>query len=99
MYYIGQKVNKRSDIKFSIVIPCYNRQDLVRSAIDSAIAQGRDDFEILVIDDGSEDSSWLSIRSYGSNVRAVSIKNGGVARARNIGIQMSAGTHIIFRSL
>lgn len=79
----------------SIVIPCYNRENLIGSTIDSAIANG-EGAEIIVIDDGSTDSSWQRIVSYGNVIRSYRIPNGGVSTARNFGLSKATGQYIKF---
>lgn len=80
----------------SIVLPCYNGEAYVESAIDSALAQTYSEVEIIVVDDGSTDSSWDRIRSYGTHVRAVTGPNQGGCAARNRGIEMSRGGWVQF---
>jgi glycosyltransferase involved in cell wall biosynthesis len=55
-----------------------------------------DDFEVLVVDDGSVDSTPSVARRFGSRVRCISTPNGGVSRARNVGIEASSGRYIAF---
>ena len=50
--------------KVSVVIPLYNREKYVRSAVDSILSQTFSDFELLVIDDGSTDGSIAVVQSY-----------------------------------
>ena len=50
--------------KVSVVIPLYNREKYVRSAVDSILSQTFSDFELLVIDDGSTDESIAVVQSY-----------------------------------
>ena len=82
-------------VRVSIVIPCYNRAALVGDAIASAVEHG-DGAEIIVIDDGSTDTSWERISSFGERVRGLRIANGGVSAARNFGVSQASGTHIKF---
>jgi glycosyltransferase involved in cell wall biosynthesis len=78
----------------SIVIPCFNRETLVGRAIESALAQGPN-IEIIVIDDGSTDSSPTKIASY-PNVRSVRISNSGPSAARNLGLELATGQFVRF---
>jgi glycosyltransferase involved in cell wall biosynthesis len=82
--------------KVSVVIPVHNRADLVREAIDSVLDQTYNDFEIVVIDDGSTDESPAVLQSYGGKIRVLSQSNSGQGLARNAGIIASAGVYIAF---
>jgi glycosyltransferase involved in cell wall biosynthesis len=82
-------------VKVSIVIPCYNRAELIGAAIESALHNG-DGAEVIVVDDGSTDASWDRIRSFGERVRGLRIPNGGVSAARNIGFNRASGDFIKF---
>lgn len=80
-------------LRISVVIPVYNGSSFLRQAIDSALSQTFSPCEILVINDGSNDSGATEsiARSYGDNVRYFSKPNGGVASALNLGIQKMGG--------
>jgi glycosyltransferase involved in cell wall biosynthesis len=78
----------------SIIIPCYNGEQFIREAIDSALAQTYPHTEIIVIDDGSVDCSKEIILRY--PVRYFYSHRKGVSAARNRGIQESLGEYIIF---
>ncbi|MFZ0429564.1 MAG: glycosyltransferase [Acidobacteriota bacterium] len=81
----------------SIVIPTFNRVSRVQEAVESVRAQSYRDWELLVIDDGSEDGTEAAIRSIeDSRVRYVRVSHGGVSRARNIGIRLSRFPWICF---
>ena len=82
---------------FSVVIPLYNRADIVRDTIRSVQAQDWQDFEIVVIDDGSRDDPRPLIESLGDpRVRYIRQANAGGGAARNRGIQEARGRHIAF---
>jgi glycosyltransferase involved in cell wall biosynthesis len=80
----------------SVVIPAYNAAWCVPRAIDSVLAQTCQDFEVLVIDDGSRDATGEIAAAYGSPVRVVSKSNGGLSSARNTGIRMARGALVAF---
>ncbi len=80
----------------SIIIPCYNRKLFIADAIDSALRHNCDNQEVIVIDDGSTDGSWDEIAKFADKVKAVRTENGGVAKARNMGIRLSSAKYIIF---
>lgn len=85
--------------KISVVIPTYNRRELVRLAIDSVLAQTWGNLEVIVVDDGSTDTTGAAIRDlYGTDprVRYVWQKNAERAVARNTGIKIARGDWIAF---
>jgi glycosyltransferase involved in cell wall biosynthesis len=78
----------------SVIIPCYNQARFLAEALDSVIAQGGRT-EIVVVDDGSTDGTDAVARRYPS-VRYLWRKNGGLAAARNTGLQASTGSLVVF---
>jgi len=83
----------------SVVIPVYNVELYLRQCIDSVLAQTYNDFEVLLIDDGSTDESGVICDEYGlkdSRVRVIHKTNGGLSSARNCGIDNARGEWIIF---
>jgi GT2 family glycosyltransferase len=78
----------------SIIIPCFNRQDLIACAIESALHEGPDT-EVIVVDDGSTDESWQVISTF-TNIRSVRTSNRGLSAARNLGLAMAQGEFIRF---
>jgi glycosyltransferase involved in cell wall biosynthesis len=79
--------------RVSIVIPVYNGANYLRQAIDSALAQTSDDYEVIVVNDGSRDGGATAeiARSYGDRIRYVEKENGGVSSALNRGIAEMRG--------
>lgn len=80
----------------SVIIPTYNRVNLVVQAVDSVLAQTCKEFELIVVDDGSTDNTREVIAGYGDRVRYVYQDNAGVYAARNHGIGLSTGSFIAF---
>jgi glycosyltransferase involved in cell wall biosynthesis len=80
----------------SVVIPTWNRAKMVREAIDSVLSQSYKDFEIIVVDDGSDDGTRAELDSYGRAVRVVSQGRAGPAAARNTGAGSSRGKYLAF---
>jgi glycosyltransferase involved in cell wall biosynthesis len=80
----------------SVIIPTYNREQLVRTAIDSVLQQSYPDTEIVIIDDGSTDATRDSVAGYGDRVRYFHQENRGIAGARNAGIRAARGSYIAF---
>lgn len=82
----------------SVIIPTYNRGALVREAVASVRAQrGMDDYEVIVVDDGSTDATATALHcEFGDTIRVLRTENRGVAAARNCGVAASSGTLIAF---
>lgn len=82
----------------SVVIPAYNCARWVGQSIESALTQtiGAAQVEVIVLDDGSTDETPEVVRSYRDAVRFVQLHHGGVANARNTGIEMARGRLIAF---
>ena len=81
----------------SIIMPLYNKVKFVARAIDSALAQTWQDFEIVVIDDGSTDGSPEIVRAYTDpRVRLIQQPNAGPGAARNRGVKESSSKYVAF---
>ena len=84
-------------MKFSVVIPLYNKAHYIESTIRSVLRQTCQDFELIVVDDGSGDNSLELARKYESDrVRVIAQENQGVSVARNTGIENARGKFIAF---
>ena len=84
-------------MKFSVVIPLYNKANYIENTIRSVLDQTCDDYELIVVDDGSSDNSLALARKYESDrVRVIAQANQGVSVARNTGIENARGTFIAF---
>ncbi|MEO8300912.1 MAG: glycosyltransferase [Rhizomicrobium sp.] len=80
---------------FSVIIPVYNRATALRAAIESVRAQSCRDFEIVVVDDGSQDDPRSVAESFqDSRIRFISQPNGGGGKARNTAIDQARGRFI-----
>ena len=85
--------------KISVIIPVYNAEKYLYRCIDSVLAQTYQDFELLLIDDGSKDSSGAICDEYAAKdarVRVFHKENGGVSSARNVGLDHARGEWITF---
>lgn len=86
--------------KLSIVIPVYRVQDYLPACLDSAILPGREDYEIIVVDDGSPDRSGEIAEEYARRhpglIRVLHQPNGGLGAARNTGIEAAKGEYLLF---
>ncbi len=84
-------------IDISIIIPTYNRAQLLPRAISSCLEQSLDDIEIIVVDDGSTDNTNNVVNSLSEKVNYVKLnRNGGAQQARNKGIDIAKGEYLKF---
>lgn len=84
-------------MKYSVVIPLYNKQRYIKSTLQSVLAQTYTDYEVIVVDDGSTDASLQEAeRMQSDKIRVLHQENQGVAVARNTGIENAAGEYIAF---
>ncbi|MES2831330.1 MAG: glycosyltransferase family 2 protein [Pseudomonadota bacterium] len=79
---------------FSLVIPTFNRADLIGETIESALSQSLPFSEILVIDDGSTDHTWQVLAGFGDRIKTIRTANQGVQAARNTGVEAAQGEYI-----
>lgn len=83
----------------SIIVAIYNIEDYLVRCLDSILAQTYDNLEILLVDDGSTDSSGEICDTYArkdERIRVIHKKNGGLSDARNAGLEVAAGAYIGF---
>ncbi len=81
----------------SVIIPLYNRQNLIARAIDSVLCQDYHDFELIVVDDGSDDNAGCVVKAFSDDrIRYVRQDNRGVSSARNHGVKLSKYDYIAF---
>ncbi len=80
----------------SVIIPTFNRSDLLRRAIDSVLSQSFKDFELIVVNDGSTDNTEKTLAEY-NDITLLNLKhNSGVSCARNRGVKHSGGEWVSF---
>lgn len=83
--------------RFSVIMPAYNRQDLIVHSVQSVLDQQFEDFELLVVDDGSTDQTLdVLSRISDSRITVLTQKNAGPGAARNKGIHAAKGQYIAF---
>jgi len=86
-------------MKFSVIIPLYNKAPYVAKAVGSVLAQTFTDFELVIVDDGSKDNSAQiaekNIEGH-DNCRLIRQENAGVSVARNNGVALSHGEYLCF---
>ena len=87
-------------MRFSVILPLYNKAPYVAKAIDSILAQTFTDYELIIMDDGSKDDSYevasKAIEGHCRNCRLIRQKNAGVSMARNNGVAASKGDYLCF---
>lgn len=107
MGYVGNEKNDKNinccinTVKLSIVIPVYNVEKWIERCLRSIYCQNinEEDFEIIVVDDGTEDKSIEIVESFGSsksNLKVVHQKNHGLSVARNTGLLNATGEYVWF---
>ena len=85
--------------KVTVVIPVYNKEKYLCGSISSILSQTYENFELLLIDDGSTDNSpeiCDEFTNKDARVRTIHKENGGVSSARNLGIESAEGSYITF---
>lgn len=86
-----------SSIFFSVIIPLYNKQDNVAKTVKSVLGQSFQNFELLIIDDGSTDNGLSILKEIiDPRLKIICKINGGVSSARNVGIKLALGEYLAF---
>ncbi len=80
----------------SVIIPCYNDKDYIKQAVESILNQTFQNFEIIIIDDGSDIETKLILSNiYHAKIKLITQKNRGLSTARNVGIKNSNGVYFL----
>lgn len=84
---------------FSVIIPTYNRGELIYPTLNSVLAQTETDLELIIVDDGSTDATAEALQKYAARtndhrINIIRRENGGTTAARNTGISHASGTYI-----
>ena len=82
-----------------IIIPVYNKEQYVRQCLESALSQNFEDYEVIIVDDGSTDGSGRicdEMATKDSRLRVIHTENGGVTAARRRGVEEALGRFIMF---
>lgn len=89
---------KIDNVKVSIIMPTFNREQTIKKAIDSIIDQSFNNWELIIVDDGSTDDTKKILNSYKDDHRISVIpgKHEGVSRARNTGLRKTTGEYIFY---
>jgi len=82
----------------SIILPTYNRADLITAAIKSVVDQTHKNWELLIIDDGSDDETAMVVSNFTGDerIKYIQKEHGGVCRARNAGLELAQGERVAF---
>lgn len=89
----------KNEKKVSVIVPIYNVEKYLCDCLDSILAQKHKNIEVILIDDGSTDSSSYICDRYveiDSRIKVIHQKNNGVSRARNLGIGYMTGDYVVF---
>lgn len=89
----------KNNIMLSIIVPIYNVENYVEQCIESILEQTYKQYELILVDDGSEDRSGEICDKYkkiNNNIVVIHKKNGGLSDARNAGINQSSGRYLMF---
>jgi len=91
-------VQKNEKIKFSVIMPAYNRSECISKSIRSVLNQSHHNFELIVIDDASTDGTHLLVKAYNDSRIILNRleRNVGVSAARNVGLENATGDYIAF---
>ena len=87
----------RDKILFSIIVPVYNCENYIQACLESILSQTYSDYELIIVDDGSTDTSVVQIKEIIKdlpNCQLLLNQHGGVCKARNTGIQLAKGEYI-----
>lgn len=83
-------------MRISVIIPVYNGEQFIARALDSVLAQSYPVHEVVVVNDGSRDRTADVLSGYGNRIHTITIPNGGVSHARNVGISACTGEIVAF---
>ena len=92
-------MNKETAVEVSVIIPVYNTGDYLKTSVESVLKQKNCRFELILIDDGSKDSSGELCDKYAetdSRVRVCHKENAGLSAARNTALEMAKGEYVTF---
>lgn len=93
-----QEFKGNGNLLLSIIIPTYNRARVLERCVDSLLVQIRNEVEIIIVDDGSNDNTREILCKYENNeyMTIAYIQHGGVSKARNYGLAIAAGKYVSF---
>lgn len=94
---MGEYKEDKNTPYFSIVLPIYNVEEYLKACVESVLSQGFQDYELILVDDGSTDGCPAICNDYAekySNISVIHKKNGGLSSARNAGLDVAQGQYI-----
>ena len=94
--WIPHAILDSMSVRFSVLLPVYNRENYVRQAVDSVLNQTFTDFELLAIDDGSTDRSAEILKSYRDRLKLIQQRNQGPEIARNAAAALAQGEYLVY---
>ncbi|MEO8232187.1 MAG: glycosyltransferase family 2 protein [Ignavibacteriota bacterium] len=83
-------------MRFSVIIPTYNRSVLLIETINSVLSQTFLDYELIIVNDGSTDNTSHVLQSYGNKIIIVNKENSGGEKSRNAGAERASGKYLCF---
>lgn len=88
----------KKEVLLSIIVPVFNAEKYITRCIDSILSQTFNDYELILINDGSTDGTYDILEKYRNNSKCIVLhqKNRGVSVARNVGIEIATGRFISF---
>lgn len=98
-YKEGCNMNIKEMPLISIILPVFNSQEYISICIESILNQSMTNYQLIIVDDGSEDMTLSICKEYESKdkrIKVISLSNGGVSRARNIGLSYAVGEYVFF---
>lgn len=86
------------DVKFSIIVPCFNTEKYIRECIESVINQNYSNYELIIVDDGSSDKTFEIAQGYEKDdfIKVKRIEHKGVSAARNCAMKLITGDYVMF---
>jgi glycosyltransferase involved in cell wall biosynthesis len=82
--------------RFSVVVAAYNREKYIRETINSVLSQTFNDYELIIVDDGSTDHTWEILQSYGDQITSTHQLNQGPEAAFRKGASLAKGEYLAF---
>ncbi|MCK5595776.1 glycosyltransferase family 2 protein, partial [bacterium] len=82
--------------KISVIIPAFNRANLLKKAIESVLSQTYQGFELIIVDDGSTDNTYEIVSEFKNDIIYIKQENRGAAAARNTGIKRAENKFLAF---
>ena len=87
------------NVKISIIVPIYNMEQYIGETIESVLKQTMSDWELILVNDGSNDRSLDICRDYATHnvrIKVIDMSNSGVSAARRCGLQVASGEYVTF---